>query len=63
MSFSVRHIIAVIESAKEAAGYWHAWWLKFGRIDQRERAILGVSAGISENSDAPGLDGVVNLFL
>jgi len=55
--------IPVIEPAKEAAGYRHAWWLKFGRIDQREGAILGVSAGVSQNSDSPGLDGFANLFL
>jgi len=28
-----------------------------------EEAILGVSAKISQISDAPGLDGVVNIFL
>jgi len=49
--------------AKEAAGNRHAWWLKFGWIDQREEAILRVSAGFSQISDAPGPDGVVNLFL
>ena len=31
-----------------------------GRIDRRECAILGVSAEISQISDAPGLDGVGN---
>jgi hypothetical protein len=31
-------------------------------IERREGAILGVSAEISQISDAPGLDGVVNLF-
>jgi hypothetical protein len=50
-------------AAKEAAGSRHAWWLKFGRIDRLEGAILGVSSEISQISDAPGLDGVVNLFL
>jgi hypothetical protein len=49
--------------AKVAAGSRHAWWLKFGRIDRLERAILGVSAEISQISDAPGLVGVVNIFL
>ena len=53
----------VIETSKEAAGSRHAWWLKFGRIDRQERAILGVSVEINQISDAPGLDGVVNLFL
>ncbi len=33
-----------------------------GRIDRREGAILGVSAEISQITDAPGLDGVVNIF-
>ncbi len=46
-----------------AAGSWHAWWPKFGRIDPLEGAILGVSAEISQISDAPGLDGVVNIFI
>ena len=53
----------VIEFEKETTGYRHAGWLKFGRIDQLEGAILGVSAEISQISDAPGLDGVVNIFL
>ena len=34
--------------AKVAAGSRHAWWLEFSRNDRRERAILGVSAGISQ---------------
>jgi hypothetical protein len=34
-----------------------------GRIDQREEAILGVSAETSQISDASGLDGVVYIFL
>ena len=34
-----------------------------GRIDRLGGAILGVSAEISQISDAPGLDGVVNIFL
>ena len=55
--------IPVIEPAKEVAGSRHAWWLKFGKIDRREGAILGVSAEISQITDAPGLDCVVNLFL
>jgi len=49
--------------AKVAAGGRHAWWLKFSRIDRWEGAILGVSAEISQISDAPGLDDVVNIFL
>jgi hypothetical protein len=49
--------------AKVAAGSWHAWWPKFGRIDPLEGVILGVSAGISQISGVPGLDGVVNIFL
>ena len=57
-----RHTPA-IKPARKAAGYRHAWWLKFGRIDRLEGAILGVSAEISQISDAPGPDGVVNLFL
>ncbi len=32
-------------------------------IDRREEAILGVSEEISQITDAPGLDCVVNLFL
>jgi len=32
-------------------------------IGRREEAILGVSAEISQISDAPGLDGFANLFL
>jgi hypothetical protein len=47
---------------KEAAGNWHAWWLKSGRTDRREGAILGMPAEISQISHAPGLDCVVNLF-
>jgi hypothetical protein len=46
-----------------AAGSRFAWWLKIGRIDRWEGAILGVSAGIRQNSYAPNLIGVVNLFL
>jgi len=56
----------VIETSKEAAGSRHAWRLKFGRTGRTgrmEEAILGVSAKISQISDAPGLDGVVNIFL
>jgi len=49
--------------AKVAAGSWHAWWLKYGRIDRLEGAILGVSVEISQISDAPELDGGVNIFL
>jgi len=49
--------------AKVAAGSRHAWWLKFGRIDRLEGAILCVSTEISQISDVPGLDGVVNLSL
>ena len=52
ISSGSRHI-AVIEPAKEAAGYRHAWRLKFDRIGQREEAILRVSAGFSQISDAP----------
>jgi len=48
--------------AKVVAGSRHAWWLKFGWNDQREGAIPGMSAEISQISDVPGLDGVVNLF-
>jgi hypothetical protein len=44
--------------AKVAAGSQHAWWQKFGRIDRLEGAILGVSAEISQISDAAGLDGI-----
>ena len=33
------------------------------RIDRREGAILRVSVEISQISDTPGSDGVVNLFL
>ncbi len=39
------------------------WWLKFGRIDRLEGAKLDVSVEISQISDAPGLDGVVNILL
>jgi hypothetical protein len=49
--------------AKVAADSLHTWWLKFGRIDRLEGAILGVSVKISQISVAPGLDGVANLFL
>ena len=49
--------------AKVAACNWHAWWLKFGRIDQLEGAILGVSVEINQISDAPRLGCVVNIFL
>jgi hypothetical protein len=31
---------------KLAAGSRHAWWLKFGRIDRLEEAILGMSVEI-----------------
>ncbi len=34
-----------------------------GRIDRLGDAILSVAAENSQISDAPGLDGVVNLFL
>ena len=44
-------------------GLEHAWWLKLGRIDRREGKYMRVLAGIIQISDAPGLDGVVNLFL
>jgi len=57
-----RHIPAV-KHVKEATRYRHAWWLKFGRVDRREGTILSVSAEISQITDAPGLDCVVNLFL
>jgi hypothetical protein len=40
-----------------------AGWLKFDRIDRLEGAILRVSVKISQISDAPGSDGVVNPFL
>jgi hypothetical protein len=43
------------------AQYWG--WLKFGRIDRLEGAILGVSAKISQIPDAPGMDGAVSIFL
>jgi hypothetical protein len=33
-----------------------------GRNDRLEGAILGVSAAISQISNAPGLDGVVNIL-
>jgi hypothetical protein len=46
--------------AKVEAGSWHAWWLKFDRIDRLEGAILGVSTEISQISE---LEGVVNIFL
>jgi hypothetical protein len=59
---SKRHI-PVIEFAKETAGYRHVGWLKFGRIDRQERAILGASAIISQIADAPELGYLVNLFL
>jgi hypothetical protein len=49
--------------AKVTAGSRHTWWLKFGWIERLEGAILGVSAEISQISDAPGLDGVVKIFL
>ncbi len=62
MNIYIRHI-PVIEPAKEVAGSRHAWRLKFGRIDRREGAILGVSAEISQTSDAPGSNGFANLFL
>jgi hypothetical protein len=53
----------VIEFAKETAGYRHAGWLKFGRTDRQEGAILGASAKISQITDVPGLGCVVNHFL
>ena len=59
---SKRHI-PVIEFAKETAGYRHVGWLKFGRTDRQEGAILGVSAEISQIADALELACVVNLFL
>jgi len=62
MSIYIRHI-PVIEPVKEVAGSRHAWRLKFGRIDRREGAILGVSAEISQTPDAPRPDGFANLFL
>jgi hypothetical protein len=49
--------------AKVATGSRHAWWLKFGGIDRLEGAKLGVSAEISQISDASGQDSTVNLFL
>jgi hypothetical protein len=42
----------VIEPTRKAVGYRHAWRLKFGKIGPWEEAILGVSAGISQNSNA-----------
>jgi len=62
-AFSQRTLKPVIEPTKVAAGSRHARWLKFGRIDRLEGAILGVSVEISQISGSPGLDGVVNLFL
>jgi hypothetical protein len=62
-ALSRRSYLAVIEPAKVATSSRHAWWLKIGRIDRLEGAISGVSAEISQISDAPGLDGVVNIFL
>jgi len=47
----------------EATSYQHAWRLRFDWFARREEAILEVSAGISQISDAPGLDGFANLFL
>ena len=44
--------IPVIEPAKEAAAYRHAWWLEFDWNGWREGTILGVSGEISEISDA-----------
>ncbi len=52
-----------IEAAKEVAGYRHACRLRFDWFDWRKGVILGVSAEISQISDAPGLDGFANLFL
>jgi len=57
-----RHI-AVIEPAKEAAGYRYAWRLNFDWIDRLEGAILGVSAEISQISGFLGLGGCAHLFL
>ena len=48
---------------KVTAGSRHAGCLKIGRIDRQEGTILGLSAGIRQISDAPGLVGVVNIFL
>jgi hypothetical protein len=45
------------------AGYRSRWWLKYDWIGRLEEAILGVSVKISQNSDAPVLYGVANLFL
>ena len=47
----------------EATDYRHAWWLNYGWIDRQEGAILGVSTGNGQISNAPGLGCVVNLFL
>jgi len=41
----------------EATGYQHAWRLRFDWFARREEAILGVSAGISQISNAPRPDG------
>jgi len=41
----------------------HAWWLKCDRIDRLEGAILGVSTGITQISDASGQVRTVNHFL
>jgi len=45
------------------AGYRSRWWLKYDWIGRLEEAILGVSVKISQNSGAPVLYGVANLFL
>jgi len=50
-------------AAKEAAGSRPAWWLIVVGLTGGEGAILGVSAEISQITDAPGPDCVVNLFL
>jgi hypothetical protein len=39
-------------AAKEAAGSRPVWWLEFGRITQWEGAVLRMSAGFSQISDA-----------
>jgi hypothetical protein len=39
-------------AAKETAGSRPAWWLEFGRITQWEGAVLRMSAGFSQISDA-----------
>ena len=39
-------------ASKESAGSRPAWWLEFGRITQWEGAVLWMSAGFSQISDA-----------